>query len=83
MHNLDTTGWDEFPFEVNGVNYISKIAPDSPFQSRVKALPAGIFESMNAAAIRDLVGVNLSKEDIIAKLLNVNEHASHAVIELA
>lgn len=82
MHNLDTTGWSEFPFEVNGVRFISKLSPDSPFQQRVKALPAGIFESMNAAAIRDLVGVNLSKEDIIAKLHHVNEFASHAVIEL-
>ena len=82
MHNLDTTGWDEFPFEVNGVNYVSKLAPNSEFQSRVKALPAGVFESMNAAAIRDLVGVNLSKEDIIEKLLHINKHGSHAVIEL-
>lgn len=82
MHNLDTTGWDEFPFEVNGVNYVSKLAPNSEFQSRVKALPAGVFESMNAAAIRDLVGINLTQAEIIAKLEHVNKYASHAVIEL-
>ena len=83
MHNINTTGWDVFPFEVNGVKYVSKLAPTSPFQRQVKLLPAGIFESMNAAAIRDLVGVNLTQAEIINKLSIVNEHASHAVIELA
>lgn len=82
MHNLDTNGWTEFPFEVDGINYVSKVAPTSQFQKSIKGLPAGMFESMNRDAIRDLVGINLSKEDIIDKLNYVNEDASHAVIEL-
>ena len=82
MHNLDTTGWSEFPFEAGGIKFVSKLSPDSPFQKRVKALPAGMFEAMNASAIHELVGVDISKEEIIEKLLDVNEFASHAVIEL-
>ncbi len=83
MHNLDTTGWNEFPFEVEGVNYVSKVANNSPFMARIKFLPAGVFESMNSNAVADLVGTGLTREQIIAKLNDVNAEASHAVIELA
>jgi len=83
MHDLDTTGWNAFPFEVDGNKFISKIAPNSPFVSRIKTLPEGVFESMNRAAVLDLVGKNLSREYMVSKLYHVNKDASHAVIELA
>jgi hypothetical protein len=83
MHNINTTGWNEFPFEAQGYNFISKIAPTSPFMRQIKNLPAGVFESMNKSAVVDLVGVNLTREQIISKLSEINENASHAVIELA
>ena len=83
MHDLDTTGWNEFPFDVNGITYISKVANNSPFMARIKTLPAGTFESMNRNAVIDLVGSGLTREEIIAKLNYVNADASHAVIELA
>ena len=83
MHELDTNGWNAFPFEVEGVNFVSKVSPTSPFISRIKALPEGVFENMNREAVRDLIGTNLSREYLASKLYHVNKDASHAVIELA
>jgi hypothetical protein len=82
MHELDTTGWNAFPFEVDGNKFISKIAPESPFMKSIVKLPAGVFESMNRAAVLDLVGKNLSREYMISKIYHVNAGATHAVIEL-
>jgi hypothetical protein len=83
MHELNTTGWNAFPFEVDGVNFVSKISPTSPFMKSIEKLPAGMFESMNRDAVLDLIGKNLSREYMISKLYHVNADASHAVIELA
>lgn len=83
MHELNTTGWNAFPFEVEGVNFVSKISPSSPFLSKIKTLPAGVFESMNRDAVLDLVGKNLSREYMVSKIYHINAGASHAVIELA
>lgn len=82
-HQLETNGWNEFPFEINGVSFVSKIAPDSPFMPRIKNLPAGVFDSMNKDAVLELVGTNLSREYVASKLFQINKGATHAVIELA
>jgi hypothetical protein len=83
MHNLNTTGWNSFPFEANGMKFVSKIAPNSPFMSKIAMLPAGVFESMNRGAVRDCVGNGLSREEIVTRLYAINENASHAILELA
>ena len=82
MHTLDTTGWNEFPFSTQGHNFVSKIAPDSPFMSRIAMLPAGVFDSMNKSAVADCIGFGLTREQVLEKLASVNENASHAVIEI-
>lgn len=79
----DTTGWNEFPFEYQGVKYISKIAPHSPFVSRIASLPAGVFDTMNRQAIAELVGTTSTRAEIAEKLAKVNENATHAVVALA
>jgi hypothetical protein len=81
-HDLDTTNWNAYPFEVDGVNFVSKIAPKSPFLARIAMLPAGVFDKMNKDAVRELVGSNLSREYVASKLYAINQSASHAVIEL-
>jgi hypothetical protein len=83
MHELNTNGWNAFPFEVDGNKFISKISPESPFMKQIKMLPAGVFESMNRDAVRDLIGKNLSREYMVSKIYHINSGASHAVIELA
>jgi hypothetical protein len=82
MNTLDTTGWNEFPFVVDGINYVSKISPDSPFLETIKKLPYGRFETMNIEAVRDLIGAGLTRAEIVQKIEEVNKYATHAVIEL-
>lgn len=82
MHELNTKSWHAYPFEVDGVKFVSKVAKNSPFMSRIQMLPAGVFESMNRSAVLDLVGKNLSREYMISKLYAINANASHAVLEL-
>jgi hypothetical protein len=81
-HNLDTTGWNETPFIVNGVSYISKIAPTSPFMKKIEKLPYGAWQTMNIGAIRDLIGTVSDRNEILAKIAEINQGATHAVIEL-
>lgn len=82
MHDLDTNGWNTYPFEVDGIKFISKVSPVSPFISRIKMLPSGVFESMNRSAVLDLIGKGLSREEIAQELYRINADGSHAVIEL-
>jgi hypothetical protein len=82
MSTLNTTGWKEFPFTAQGHQFVSKLAPNSPFLARVAMLPAGVFEEMNRDAISQLVGVGFTREQIVEKLVEINEHASHAVVEI-
>jgi hypothetical protein len=79
QHNLDTTGWNEFPFSVNSIKFISKIAPNSPFMKSIAKLPQGAFEAMNVSAVKELLSPS---KDIYAELYRVNEGATHAVIEV-
>lgn len=83
MHTLDTTNWNSFPFEVDGIEFLSKISPESPMLKRILSLPAGVFEAINAEAISELIGDNFTREYVATKLDELNEGASHAVLELA
>jgi len=83
MHELNTTGWNSFPFEVDGVKFISKVSPTSPFMPRIAMLPEGAFIAMNKSAVLDLIGKGLSREEIAQELYRINADGSHAVIELA
>jgi hypothetical protein len=81
--SVNTNGWLSFPFEAEGTKFVSKISPQSPLLSRIKSLPAGVFDSMNRSAVAELVGSGLSREYIISKLAYINEGGTHAIIELA
>lgn len=83
MNTPNTTNWKEFPFEYNGVNFVSKLAPTSPFLAQIKFLPEGMFESMNKSAVKDLIGENLTRDYISNRLTELNENATHAILELA
>jgi hypothetical protein len=82
MSTLSTTGWIEFPFTAQGHNFVSKLSPTSPFLACVKMLPAGVFETMNREAVAELIGVGLTREQVLEKLGSINEYASHAVVEI-
>jgi len=82
MHELDTTNWNAYPFTVNGINYVSKIRPDSSMAMRISRVPADVFITMNEQCVRELIGNATSQSLLIAKLYEVNENASEAVIEI-
>lgn len=82
MSTIDTTGWNEYPFEAFGRTYVSKVSPNSPLMSRIKNLPNGVFESMNRNAVSELVGEDMSRADILNKLDMINEGGTHAILEL-
>ena len=82
MNDLNTNGWNSYPFEVEGINFISKVSPTSPFMPRIAMLPEGAFIAMNKSAVLDLIGKGLSREEIAQELYRINADGSHAVIEL-
>jgi hypothetical protein len=53
--------------------------------NQIKVLPTGIFDTMNKAAIMDIIGdpSKLSHDELLSELVRINEGASQAVIELA
>ena len=76
--------WKKFPFDVDGINFISRVDMNSSTGKRIAKLPEGIFEQMNIGAIRDILGnvADLSIEELSAKLEVINDGGSYAFIEL-
>ena len=85
MSTLDTTNWVSYPFEVDGVNFVSKLDPKGSFYPQIEAMPAEMFTYMNQSAIREIIGkASLFSTDELQKELDrVNEGASQALICLA
>jgi hypothetical protein len=81
QHNLETSNWLTFPFEVDGINYVSKIKPNSGMAKRVAGVPANVFLSLNADCVRELIG-KATREEAISKIGSINLGASEAVIEI-
>ncbi len=81
---MTNTTYTDFPFTVNGVNFISRVYSHSEFLSRINALPAGVFEQLNQDAVRDIIGDPslLSTADLLDELARVNDGGSHAFILL-
>jgi hypothetical protein len=71
-----------FPFTFDGREYVSKVALDSPLIKRIATLPLGMFEQMNAECLEELMGKGKSREEIEARLVELNENGSFAFIEL-
>ena len=78
------TNYTDYPFTVNGVNFISRIFSHSEFLNTIKALPAGVFEQMNVQAVREIIGDPslLTRDELISELEFVNDGGSHAFILL-
>jgi len=76
--------YTDYPFTANGINFVSRIADNSPFVGMLKNVPAPVFTQMNIEAVRDLIGdASLMTLDEIQDELNrVNEGATHSWILL-
>lgn len=81
---MTNTTYTDFPFTVNGVNFISRVYSHSELLAQINALPKPIFEQLNAEAIREIIGDPslLSTAELLSELERVNEGGSHAFILL-
>lgn len=77
--------WEEFPFTYAGKSFISKVSTNSRHIAAIKSLAAGVFDTMNASALRDISTITASttREEDILELERLNAGSSWAVLELA
>lgn len=77
--------WEEFPFTYAGKSFISKVSVNSRQLAAIVNLPAGVFDTMNASALRDISTITASttREEDITELERLNAGSSWAVLELA
>jgi hypothetical protein len=82
---LDTTNWVSYPFEVNGIKFVSLLDPQGSFYPRIKTWPAGVFDIENAKMVNELIGdpSKLTTNQLQDELDRINTHASEALIVLA
>ena len=76
--------YTDFPFTVNGVNFISRVYSHSEFLSKILSLPEGVFAQLNQDAVSELVGDPslLSTPELLQELSRLNAGGSHAFILL-
>ena len=81
---MTTNTYTDFPFTVNGINFISRVYSHSEFLNRINSLPAGVFAQLNQEAVTDIIGDPslLSNDELLSELDRVNEGGSHAFIFL-
>jgi hypothetical protein len=81
----DYLTWNAYPFNVDGVDFVSYVRPNSEMLIQVSQVPAQIFEQMNQSAIRELVGkVSLfTKSEILERLDEINKNYHSAYLALA
>ena len=81
---VDTTGWAEFPFEAQGVKFISKLDKDGTFYPQVLKIGEEKFRQYSVASVKELIGDLDDMEfwEIEKTLAVLNEGATQAVIEL-
>jgi hypothetical protein len=77
--------WVIFPFTYEVRSYNSKVKANTRKLAAIQSLPAGVFDTMNAGALRDISTITASStvEEIQAELERLNDGASWAVLELA
>jgi hypothetical protein len=77
--------WVVFPFTYAGKSFNSKVKANTKKLAAIQALPAGVFDTMNAAALRDIstITASTSREEDIAELERLNAGSSWAILELA
>ena len=82
---IDTTEWAQFPFSINGINFVSKVKPLSRMFLQIASVGNEVFTQMNTGAITDLMGdpSKLSTNELQIELDRINEGYEVACIELA
>jgi hypothetical protein len=80
-----TAEWSTHPFNVDGIQFNSKIRKASEFGMRLNIVPAEVFTQMNVSCIREYFSdlKTMSRADIISKLAEINHGGTNAILELA
>ena len=78
------TNYTDYPFTLNGVNFISRVYTHSDMAQRIASLPKGVFAEINQDAVMEIVGDPslLSTAELLSELERVNEGGTHAFILL-
>jgi hypothetical protein len=81
----DISNWEKYPFNVDGIQFLSLIDPTGSMYKTIKNLPAGLFSQMNEEAIRSIIGSvsTLTRSEIQDELDRVNAGYSQAYLALA
>jgi len=81
---MTTTQYKDFPFTVDGVNYVSRLYSHSPFLPQVERMPIALFNSMNVQAVKEMLSVNKTYTllEIEQELERVNAGGTHAFLLL-
>ena len=82
---LDTTNWAVYPFEVNGVQFLSLLDKEGKFYPQVERLPVWVFNSQNCEMVTELIGNPslMTREELESELERVNLGATQAILALA
>jgi len=82
---IDTTNWAKYPVYYNGIKFVSLINPAGSFYPEIKELPEGVLQEFHNSMIADLIGdpAELSPSELEAKLLEINDGATQAILALA
>ena len=85
LQSETATEWVSFPFTYAGKSFNSKVSFNSRELATILNLPAGVFDTMNEGALRDISTITASttREQDIKELERINEGASWAILELA
>ena len=77
--------WKSYPFTVDGVEFVSLVNPKGKMYKQIINLPDGLFATMNAGAIRSIIGSvsTMSKSEIQKELDLANEGYHEAYLALA
>ena len=76
--------YTDYPFNLNGVNFISRVYTHSEMAQQIASLPEGVFAQLNQEAVSELLGDPslFSTPELLQELSRVNAGGSHAFILL-
>jgi hypothetical protein len=81
---MTNTTYTDYPFSVNGINFISRVVKNSPMGMQIATIPQPIFAEMNIQAVTQIIGDAslLTHDELIAELERVNAGGTQAFILL-
>ena len=81
---MTTLTYTDYPFTVNGINFVSRIYSHSDLKKTIENLPAGVFAQLNQEAVADIIGDPslLTLAELELELERINDGWTHAVIML-